>query len=216
MKEKKKIPLKSIFLWLIILVVISGTTYCIMQYSLVKDRLKKENQNILKINKPDYDNENSEKKDEGQKNTSQQTIEKSDDVKNAEVKKDQEKKVVENKKESLKETKSPIIKNSDNQSSITQPKENDVKSEIEQAIEIHRQSGDQVSYNDNGSLMTIDDCNYLGKKLLSEQETTYVYQYNCSFTNYQNTTIVGMIVYYEFNGVQQKDYYNDYKIKIRN
>ena len=67
MREKKKVPLKSIFLGVIILLVIGVSTYYVTQHSSFKDKTKEENKKTLNVDKQQESKSNDDKKDEESK-----------------------------------------------------------------------------------------------------------------------------------------------------
>lgn len=64
MREKKKVPLKFIFLGVVILLVIGVNTHYVTQHSLFKDKPKEENKNTLNVDKQQESKSNDDKKDE--------------------------------------------------------------------------------------------------------------------------------------------------------
>lgn len=118
-----------------------------------------------------------------------------------------------------------IKKNTSNQQQNNVPEENKLeeskqqieikkteeKTTLEKAIELHTQAGDKVSYNDNGKLMNVQECDDLGKSLYQNQENSQVYRYECNFTTYQGITIVGLRLHFKYNNADRIEYYNDYK-----
>ena len=112
-----------------------------------------------------------------------------------------------------------------NQNSYSQPKTNTTtnnnqvvenpKSDVEIAIEYQKLAGDPITYY-NGHLISLDECRTIGDNLLVNQETTYVFQYECPFTDYESARVVGLIVGFKLNGVDYHKSYDEYKNMINN
>lgn len=89
------------------------------------------------------------------------------------------------------------------------------KTDLEYAIQYQLENGDPVTYGSNGKMLTVDECMQLGQSLLNKQETSFVYQYECPFTEYDSATAVGLVVYFKYNGLQRSSSYDEYKLIIQ-
>lgn len=104
------------------------------------------------------------------------------------------------------------VENSSNENNNQkQESENNGQSDLDFAIQYQLEAGDPITYNENGKMITVDECMRMGDLLVNKQDTTHIYQYECPFTKYGNATAVGLFVCFKNNGLQQCSSYDEYK-----
>ena len=98
-----------------------------------------------------------------------------------------------------------------------QSQEETVKKEtdLEIATKYHLADGFPITYNEEGKMVTIEECMIMGETLKEQQDTSFVYQFECPLTQYKNTSVVGLVVCFEYNGSQQCLPYDKYKLTVK-
>lgn len=111
-----------------------------------------------------------------------------------------------------------VNKENDNLNQNEQPIQQETTKEetnLDIAIRYHLEAGDPITYNEQGKILTVEECMSLGELLKNRQETSFVYQFECPFTEYKGAIAVGLNVCFEYNGLQQCSSYDEYKKIIK-
>lgn len=103
-------------------------------------------------------------------------------------------------------------KEQDNQNSEIKPNE---PTDLEYAIKYQLEMGNPVTYI-NGKLLTVEECMSFGQTLIDNQDSSFVYQYECPFTKYETATAVGLLVSFLYDEQQYiSKSYDEYKSIIK-
>lgn len=111
-----------------------------------------------------------------------------------------------------------VNKENDNSNQDEQPIQQETHKEetnLDIAIRYHLEARDPITYNEQGKMLTVEECMSLGETLKNKQETSFVYQFECPFTEYKGAIAVGLNVCFEYNGLQQCSSYDEYKKIIK-